>query len=87
MRVSTNDSPLRVAIVLITIRSMFVLCKFEAERCGGAGAPTAEELEELKAKLNGCFEGAALQTGCTADIEWNMRTPCVFVARACLSNC
>ena len=36
-----------------------------------ARAPTAPELEELKAKLNGCFEGAALQTGCTCDIEWN----------------
>lgn len=36
-----------------------------------ARAPSATELEELKKKLNGCFEGAALQTGCTCDIEWN----------------
>jgi amidohydrolase len=36
-----------------------------------ARAPSATELEVLKAKLNGCFEGAALQTGCTCDIEWN----------------
>ena len=36
-----------------------------------ARAPTAPELEELKAKLDSCFEGAALQTGCSCDIEWN----------------
>ena len=70
----------RLRRLVISFRSTFVLCKFKAERCGGTGAPTAEELEELKAKLNGCFEGAALQTGCTADIEWNMRTPCAFAA-------
>ncbi|XP_031574744.1 peptidase M20 domain-containing protein 2-like [Actinia tenebrosa] len=33
-------------------------------------APTDGEIDELKQKLAGCFEGAAKATGCTADIEF-----------------
>ena len=36
-----------------------------------ARAPTAIELTDLKGRLDGCFSGAAMQTGCTCTIAWN----------------
>lgn len=32
-------------------------------------APTAADLEVVAGKINGCFQGAALQTGCKVNIE------------------
>ncbi len=34
-------------------------------------APDIAEMEELRERVNGCFEAAATSTGCTAEIEWN----------------
>ena len=36
-----------------------------------ARAPNAQELEELQQKLTRCFEGAAVSTGCSVEIEWD----------------
>lgn len=34
-------------------------------------APTMKEVDILKSKIEDCFKGAALTSGCTVEIEWN----------------
>lgn len=44
-----------------------------------ARADTSQSLQELCVRIEGCFNGAALATGCTVDFEWYDSSKCNFV--------
>ena len=46
----------------------------ESRSVGGVQALTVEDVAELRVKIEGCFKGAAISTGCEISMEWKADT-------------